>query len=389
MRGVPVVAIAGTCMEAGKTAAACAIVARMRHRGFIIDAFKATGVSLRRDILAMEDAGARRAIIFTDLGVVTTTRANGPALTRTMLSELAAGKPDVIVFELGDGILGTYGVDAILECEDIRGVLSAVLLSANDPVAAWGGVKLLRERFGIEPCAVTGPATDNQVGVEIITSQMQVGACNALSNGAALADAVIAAVGTAGGSVTTPIPAVVLGGSGYVAGELLRLIAAHPHFELTAVMSRQPPGEPVAQAFPHLASAYGETRFAGADGYRARSQQGARDGAVFSAAPHGAAAVLIDALLSKRQHARRARARGRYLGGFSLSQRRGIRVDLRRCAPRTGAPRRIHLCAARTPGAPRSRATLRIRAASQRRRCLRQCRFSRSSSRARGSSLPA
>ena len=115
-RGVPVVALAGTCMEAGKTAAACAIIARMRHRGLTVDAFKATGVSLRRDILAMEDAGARRCAIFTDLGVVTTTRANGPALTRTMLTELAAGRPDVIVFELGDGILGTYGVDAILEC---------------------------------------------------------------------------------------------------------------------------------------------------------------------------------------------------------------------------------------------------------------------------------
>jgi hypothetical protein len=197
-RGVPVVAIAGTCMEAGKTAAACAIVGRMRHRGLLIDVFKATGVSLRRDILAMEDAGARRALIFTDLGIVTTTRANGPALTRTMLTELAAGKPDVIVFELGDGILGTYGVDAILESADIRSVLSAVLLSANDPVAAWGGVKLLRERFGIEPCAVTGPSTDNEVGVEIITSQMQVPAFNAMSNGAALADCVIEAVGLAG-----------------------------------------------------------------------------------------------------------------------------------------------------------------------------------------------
>ena len=194
-RGVPVVAIAGTCMEAGKTAAACAILSRMRHRGPTIDVFKATGVSLRRDILAMEDAGARHAMIFTDLGVVATTRTNGPALARTMLTELAAGKPDVIVFELGDGILGTYGVDAILECADIRGVLSAVLLSANDPVAAWGGVKLLRERFGIEPCAVTGPATDNQVGVEIITNQMQVPAFNALGSGAALADAVITAVG--------------------------------------------------------------------------------------------------------------------------------------------------------------------------------------------------
>jgi len=200
-RGVPVVALAGTCMEAGKTAAACAIITRMRHRGLTVDAFKATGVSLRRDILAMEDAGARRCAIFTDLGVVSTTRSNGPALTRTMLSELASGKPDVLLFELGDGILGTYGVDAILECPDIRAALSAVILSANDPVAAWGGVKLLRERFLIEPCAVTGPSTDNQVGVDIITTQMGVPAFNAIGNGAALGDRVIDALGLAATAV--------------------------------------------------------------------------------------------------------------------------------------------------------------------------------------------
>ena len=194
-RQIPVVALAGTCMEAGKTAAACAIISRMRHRGLVIDAFKATGVSLRRDILAMEDAGARRSAIFTDLGIVTTTRINGPALTRTMLTELSAGKPDVIVFELGDGILGTYGVDAILECPDIRAALTGVVLSANDPVAAWGGVKLLRDRFGIEPCVVTGPSTDNQVGVEIITTQMGVPAFNAMSAGASLGDRVMEAIG--------------------------------------------------------------------------------------------------------------------------------------------------------------------------------------------------
>src|SRR5688572_30731645 len=194
-RGVPVVALAGTCMEAGKTAAACAIVSRMRHRGLIIDAFKATGVSLRRDILAMEDAGARRSMIFTDFGVVTTTPKNGPALTRTMLTEMAAGKPDVIVFELGDGILGTYGVEAILKCEDIRAALTSLVLSANDPVAAWGGVKLLRERFGIEPAVVTGPATDNAVGVNIIRDQFGVAAFNAITDGAKLGDRVIEALG--------------------------------------------------------------------------------------------------------------------------------------------------------------------------------------------------
>jgi hypothetical protein len=194
-RGVPVVALAGTCMEAGKTAAACAIIARMRHRGLAIDAFKATGVSLRRDILAMEDAGARRSMIFTDLGIVTTTAKSGPGLTRTMLGEMSAGKPDVIVFELGDGLLGAYGVEAILDTKDIRDSLTSVVLSANDPVAAWGGVKLLRERFGIEPCAVTGPSTDNAVGVEIIRDQMGVAAFNALTAGAALGDYIISAIG--------------------------------------------------------------------------------------------------------------------------------------------------------------------------------------------------
>ncbi len=194
-RGVPIVALAGTCMEAGKTAAAAAIVSRMRHRGLVVDAFKATGVSLRRDIMAFEDAGARKSMIFTDLGVVTTSPRTGPALTRTMLTDLAAGKPDVIVFELGDGLLGTYGVDAILDCEDIRRALTGVVLSANDPVAAWGGVKLLRERFKVDPCMVTGPATDNQVGVDIIRQQMNVAACNAISNPAVLGDAIIKAVG--------------------------------------------------------------------------------------------------------------------------------------------------------------------------------------------------
>ncbi len=204
-RAVPVVALAGTCMEAGKTAAACAIVARMRHRGLNVHAFKATGVSLRRDILAMEDAGAKKSMIFTDLGVVTTTAKTGPAITRMLLTEMAQGQPDVIVFELGDGILGAYGVEAILSAADIRTALTSVVLSANDPVAAWGGVKLLREQFDIEPSVVTGPATDNAVGVNIIRDKFGVPAFNAITSGAALGDAVIKSVGL--DSKATPVEA--------------------------------------------------------------------------------------------------------------------------------------------------------------------------------------
>jgi hypothetical protein len=178
--GVPVAALVGSCMNCGKTAAACALIRELSHAGDLtVDGFKATGVSLRRDVLAMEDAGARRTGLFTDLGVVSTTDANAAAVTRTLLTWLAAGRPDLIVAELGDGLLGAYGVGAILSDAEIRTAFTAVILAANDPVAAWGGVRLLRERYGIEPLAVTGPATDNLAGTRIIEEQLGVPAINA------------------------------------------------------------------------------------------------------------------------------------------------------------------------------------------------------------------
>ena len=54
------------------------------------------------------------------------------------------------------------------------------------------------------------------------------------------------------------IPAIILGGTGYVAGELLRLTLAHPRLELAAIASDSQPGEPVGKAFPHLAAACGD-----------------------------------------------------------------------------------------------------------------------------------
>jgi len=192
---IPVVALAGTCMNSGKTAAACAVISRFRHNGLTVDAFKATGVALRRDILAMEDAGARNTGIFTDFGVVATTSENAPKLTRSLLSILGNRKPDVIVFELGDGLLGAYGVEAILRDKEIRDLLTSVVLCANDPVSAWGGAKLLREEFEIEPTVITGPATDNDVGIEIIKRRSNLAAVNALSAGAELGDLLQISIG--------------------------------------------------------------------------------------------------------------------------------------------------------------------------------------------------
>ncbi len=98
------------------------------------------------------------------------------------------------------------------------------------------------------------------------------------------------------------IPAIVLGGTGYVAGELLRLIAGHPSLTLAGVLSDSQPGEPVAKAFSHLAPAYPDTKFASIEEIEQLVATLPRT-AIFSAAPHGASAALIDRLLTKAESA--------------------------------------------------------------------------------------
>jgi N-acetyl-gamma-glutamyl-phosphate reductase len=98
------------------------------------------------------------------------------------------------------------------------------------------------------------------------------------------------------------VPAFVLGGTGYVAGELLRLIAGHPRLALAAVLSDSQPGGSVVGAFPHLASAYPDARFASLEEVDALIRRTAQ-GALFCAAPHGAAAAMIDRLLKSASQA--------------------------------------------------------------------------------------
>jgi len=146
--------------------------------------------------------------------------------------------------------------------------------------------------------------------------------------------------------VSAKIPTVVLGGTGYVAGELLRLIAGHPQFELAAVMSDSQPGESVSKAFPHLVSAYSDVRFK-SQADVARLLVETPQSAVFSAAPHGVSAALIDSLLSA---AAQAGTRPRVVdisADFRYSSAEAYEAVYKHAH---GAPKRIaevHLCGAR------------------------------------------
>lgn len=183
---IPVVYIAGTCMNAGKTVAATELVRGLSRSGLRVAASKLTGVSLMRDALSMLDAGAIAALTFNDIGIATTRAGLTVTAAKGIFNRLAASKPDVIVAELGDGILGEYGVQDILRDPELTGVGAAYVMAAPDPVGCWGSVTLMRDLFHLPVTVLTGPATDNEVGRDYVKAELQIPAHNALRDAPAL-----------------------------------------------------------------------------------------------------------------------------------------------------------------------------------------------------------
>ena len=92
------------------------------------------------------------------------------------------------------------------------------------------------------------------------------------------------------------INAVVIGAAGYVGGELLRLLATHPRFGLRAALSESRAGQAIGSVFPHLASTSAGMSFAAPGGWADGLDRGS-ELALFSAAPHGASAAVVEQAL--------------------------------------------------------------------------------------------
>jgi N-acetyl-gamma-glutamyl-phosphate reductase len=88
------------------------------------------------------------------------------------------------------------------------------------------------------------------------------------------------------------IPAVILGASGYHGGELLRLVAGHPGFDLCAAVSDSAAGKPIGALFPHLARELSQHEFVAHEDWLNCVEPDSKL-ALFSAAPHGASAAML------------------------------------------------------------------------------------------------
>jgi N-acetyl-gamma-glutamyl-phosphate reductase len=84
------------------------------------------------------------------------------------------------------------------------------------------------------------------------------------------------------------IAVAILGATGYSGAELVRLIAGHPHFEITRLGAHSQAGKAVAEALPGFADPVCAMQLAAADAPLPKAVE-----LVFTALPHGAAATSV------------------------------------------------------------------------------------------------
>jgi hypothetical protein len=110
-------------------------------------------------------------------------------MAKGLLNHMGKEPLDGIVVEMGDGIIGGYGVQSFYRDAELRRAITMHIMCANDLVAAWGAREICRD-LGRHIDIMSGPATDNQVGEEYVERELGIPAANARTAGEKLADLV-------------------------------------------------------------------------------------------------------------------------------------------------------------------------------------------------------
>lgn len=182
----PIVMVAGTCMNSGKTVAATELIKQASNAGLRVVGAKLSGIACLRDTLHMQDHGAVATASFLDCGLPSTVDVDDlAAVAKGILNHLDSFNPDLMVVELGDGIVGGYSVDTILKDAEIGSAVSSFVFCASDYVGVIGGLAVMKE-YGIEADVIAGSVTDSQMGEDFISQKLGVMAGNARRDGARL-----------------------------------------------------------------------------------------------------------------------------------------------------------------------------------------------------------
>lgn len=159
----PIVLVAGTAAEAGKTTVSARIIGDLsRRHGMRVAGTKLAGTGCLEDVLQHLDAGAQRVLDFPDVGLPSTYTSPEryvPAI-RTLLERLNEGAPDVIVGELGGDFIWA-NIPTLLQTPDVVRHVVGMALLPLDVVAGIGAMRLLEEWGVTVPVHVVIPHLRN------------------------------------------------------------------------------------------------------------------------------------------------------------------------------------------------------------------------------------
>lgn len=169
----PVVVVAGTAMNAGKTTAAASLIKGLQRAGKRVGAAKVTGTGAGGDYWQMKDAGALEVVDFTDAGYASTYLLAPQEVEKVflrLLSHLGGLKLDAIVVEVADGILQAETA-GLLASPGFSYYCNRLVFAAGDSMGALAGVQWLH-RKGLEVCAVSGTVTASPLAVRETSSAL-------------------------------------------------------------------------------------------------------------------------------------------------------------------------------------------------------------------------
>ena len=186
-RGVHVAVVCGTSMDAGKTHTAMCTIKGLRNQGYQVAGLKLTGSATGRDTWSMLDAGACAALDFTDGGWPSTylcTREQLLQLYHLLVGHARERGAEWVVVEIADGLLQVETA-ALLNSPQFRSTVDHFLFAAGEPMAAVGGVGMLRQ-WGIEPLAVSGVVSMSPLNIREVEAAVKLRCLTAgeLQNGA-------------------------------------------------------------------------------------------------------------------------------------------------------------------------------------------------------------
>jgi hypothetical protein len=164
--------VVGTSMNSGKSTAAVACCWALSSMGHEVRASKITGTASLKDILHMQDAGAKIVNDFTHFGYPSTYMMSEPGLLDIFNNidlKFGNNSKNYWVVEIADGVLQRE-TEMLLKAPDVRSRIHKLIFAAHDAFGVIGGIDVLKNRFDLVPDAISGVCSGSPLALREVAN---------------------------------------------------------------------------------------------------------------------------------------------------------------------------------------------------------------------------